>query len=166
MGAIELQFQCEVDSIQVYLLQFGTVGVPGILRHASTRFRQIFPLACCSMCNELAEGKSIWPEKVHLVQKTTHIEDPIWLEPLPNEWLADEAANPEACYLMQERITLAFSADGAYRAFALQVLTIDRASGCIAEVTSFLSPELFACFGLPSEWSWGEASASLARLSS
>ena len=36
------------------------------------------------------------------------IEDPIWLEPLPNEWLADEAANPEARYLMQERITLAF----------------------------------------------------------
>jgi RNA polymerase sigma-70 factor, ECF subfamily len=43
------------------------------------------------------------------------------------------------------------SADGAYRAFALQVLTIDRASGHIAEVTSFLSPELFARFGLPSE---------------
>jgi RNA polymerase sigma-70 factor (ECF subfamily) len=27
---------------------------------------------------------------------------------LPDEWLADEAANPEARYLMQERITLAF----------------------------------------------------------
>jgi hypothetical protein len=39
------------------------------------------------------------------------------------------------------------SADGAYRAFALQVLTNDRASGYIAEVTSFLSPELFARFG-------------------
>jgi RNA polymerase sigma-70 factor (ECF subfamily) len=45
------------------------------------------------------------------------------------------------------------SADEAYRAFALQVLTIDRASGHIAEVTSFLSPELFARFGLPSECS-------------
>jgi RNA polymerase sigma-70 factor, ECF subfamily len=239
------------------------------------------------------------------------IAEPIWLEPLPDEWLADEAANPEARYLMQERITLAFlvalhllpprqravlilrevldwrasevahllglsipavnsalhrarttmakhyradgrealslvpedesmrrllnacvhawetgnlaglialltddailtmpptpswyqgreaihtflttsmfagvdhrkgyrlipthangqpalaiyrriSADGAYRAYSLQVLTIDRASGHIAEVTSFLSPELFARFGLPSEWSWGAAEA-------
>jgi RNA polymerase sigma-70 factor, ECF subfamily len=231
------------------------------------------------------------------------IEDPIWLEPLPDEWLADEAANPEARYLLQESISLAFlvalhllpprqravlilrevldwrarevahllglsipavnsalhrarttmakhyradgretfelkpedeairtllnacvhawetgnlaelialltddavlampptpswyqgreairtflttsmfagvghlkgyrlipthangqpalaiyrrtSADGAYRAYSLQVLTIDRASGYIAEVTSFLSPELFARFGLPQD---------------
>jgi RNA polymerase sigma-70 factor (ECF subfamily) len=233
------------------------------------------------------------------------IEDPIWLEPLPDEWLADEAANPEARYLLQESISLAFlvalhllpprqravlilrevldwrasevahllgltvpavnsmlhrarttlakhyqaggrealelkpedeamrtllnacvhawetgnlaelialltddavltmpptpswyqgreairtflatsmfagvgprkgyrlipthangqpalaiyrrtSADGAYLAYALQVLTIDRASGHIAEVTHFMFPELFARFGLPSEWS-------------
>jgi RNA polymerase sigma-70 factor (ECF subfamily) len=43
------------------------------------------------------------------------------------------------------------SANGAYRAYSLQVLTIDRASGHIAEVTSFLSPELFARFGLPQD---------------
>jgi RNA polymerase sigma-70 factor (ECF subfamily) len=43
------------------------------------------------------------------------------------------------------------SADGAYRAYSLQVLTIDRASGHIAEVTSFLSPELFSRFGLPQD---------------
>jgi RNA polymerase sigma-70 factor (ECF subfamily) len=58
------------------------------------------------------------------------------------------------------------SADGAYRAFALQVLTIDRASGHIAEVTSFLSPKLFARFGLPPEWSSRAAEASLSRISS
>lgn len=45
------------------------------------------------------------------------------------------------------------SADGAYRAYMLQVLTIERASGHIAEATCFLTPELFARFGLPSEWS-------------
>jgi RNA polymerase sigma-70 factor (ECF subfamily) len=36
------------------------------------------------------------------------LEEPIWLEPLPDEWLADEGANPEARYLLQESITLAF----------------------------------------------------------
>src|SRR6266851_5489974 len=30
------------------------------------------------------------------------LEEPIWLEPLPDEWLADEVANPEARYLLQE----------------------------------------------------------------
>jgi hypothetical protein len=58
------------------------------------------------------------------------------------------------------------SADGAYRAFTLQVLTIDGAAGHIAEVTSFLNPELFAHYGLPSEWSWGAAEARLSRITS
>jgi len=36
------------------------------------------------------------------------IEDPIWLEPLPDGWLVDAADNPEARYTMRESITLAF----------------------------------------------------------
>ena len=36
------------------------------------------------------------------------IEDPVWLEPLPDEWLVDAADNPEARYTMRESITLAF----------------------------------------------------------
>jgi RNA polymerase sigma-70 factor (ECF subfamily) len=43
------------------------------------------------------------------------IEAPIWLEPLPDEWLVDAADNPEARYTMRESITLAFQ-------LALQVL--------------------------------------------
>jgi RNA polymerase sigma-70 factor, ECF subfamily len=36
------------------------------------------------------------------------IEEPIWLEPLPDEWLVDAADNPEARYTMRESVTLAF----------------------------------------------------------
>jgi len=36
------------------------------------------------------------------------IEDPIWLDPLPDEWLADAADHPEARYTMHESVALAF----------------------------------------------------------
>jgi len=36
------------------------------------------------------------------------IEEPVWLEPLPDTWLVDAAGNPEARYAMRESITLAF----------------------------------------------------------
>ena len=38
------------------------------------------------------------------------IEEPIWLEPFPDEWLADAAENPEARYSARESISLAFLA--------------------------------------------------------
>ena len=38
------------------------------------------------------------------------IEEPIWLEPFPDEWLTDSAENPEARYSSHESITLAFMA--------------------------------------------------------
>ena len=50
----------------------------------------------------------IYPVSVPRGPIASPIEDPIWPEPLPDEWLADEAVNPEARYLMPERITLAF----------------------------------------------------------
>jgi len=34
--------------------------------------------------------------------------EPTWLEPLPDEWLADEAENPEARYSQHESVTFAF----------------------------------------------------------
>lgn len=34
--------------------------------------------------------------------------EPIWLEPLPDEWLAGEELNPEARYAQQESVALAF----------------------------------------------------------
>ena len=43
------------------------------------------------------------------------VAEPIWMEPLPEEWLVDEKENPEARYAMRESITLAFQ-------LALQVL--------------------------------------------
>lgn len=55
-------------------------------------------------------------------------------------------ANGQPALAIYRRI----SADGVYRAYLLQVLTIERASGHIAEATCFLTPELFARFGLPS----------------
>jgi len=36
------------------------------------------------------------------------IEEPIWLEPFPDEWLGQEAENPEAIYTRRESVTLAF----------------------------------------------------------
>src|SRR6185295_6913513 len=36
------------------------------------------------------------------------INEPIWLEPFPDEWLADPAENPEAHYSVRESISLAF----------------------------------------------------------
>lgn len=44
-------------------------------------------------------------------------------------------------------------AEGAYRAYLLQVLTLERTTGQIAEATCFLTPHLFVRFGLPLEWS-------------
>jgi RNA polymerase sigma-70 factor (ECF subfamily) len=43
------------------------------------------------------------------------------------------------------------NADQAYRAFTLQVLTVDASAGKIAQITNFLNPELFAHFDLPPE---------------
>src|SRR5262249_55014330 len=34
--------------------------------------------------------------------------DPVWLEPLPDEWLPDPAAGPEARYSASESVSLAF----------------------------------------------------------
>ena len=45
------------------------------------------------------------------------------------------------------------SPGGVYRAYLLQVLAIEKASGHIAEATCFLIPDLFPRFGLPSECS-------------
>ena len=43
------------------------------------------------------------------------------------------------------------AADGPYRAFTLQLLTISPATGQIAALINFLNPALLACFSLPAE---------------
>lgn len=64
------------------------------------------------------------------------------------EWrLVPTRANGQPALAIYRRA----EAGQAYRAFTLQLLTIDPISGQIAELINFLNPALLACFGLPTE---------------
>ncbi|MCC7207511.1 MAG: RNA polymerase subunit sigma-70 [Anaerolineae bacterium] len=70
------------------------------------------------------------------------VQEPIWLEPYPDEWLRDESPVPEAHLIARESITLAFIA-------ALQLLPPrQRAALILAEVMEFPAIEIAELLGM------------------
>ena len=51
---------------------------------------------------------AVYPAADPLQSVAAPIAEPMWLEPLPEEWLPDTRDNPEARYTTQESVTLAF----------------------------------------------------------
>ncbi len=68
--------------------------------------------------------------------------EPVWLEPLPDDWLIEAAANPEARYTARESISLAFLA-------ALQVLPPrQRAVLILSDVLDWRASEVAELLGI------------------
>ena len=79
------------------------------------------------------------PNADHSQTQSSPISEPIWIEPIPDEWLADEAENPEARYSAHESISLAFLAALQFLSPPQRaVLLLREALGWHAEETAAL----------------------------
>lgn len=70
--------------------------------------------ACLDALDKKKSRRTLPPSKTPAADPLTQISppstEPVWLEPYPDEWLVDSAASPEARYLANESVTLAFLA--------------------------------------------------------
>ena len=100
------------DVLQEALLhawrRLGTLREPGSFR---AWLYKIATNACLDALDKRPRRtlpSAVYPPADPLGPMAPPFEDPIWLEPLPDEWLADAADHPEARYTMHESIALAF----------------------------------------------------------
>ena len=100
------------DMVQETLLRAWR-GLDTFLRRVSFR-AWLYKIATNACLNALGKRPqrtlpaAIYPAADPREPIASPVEEPVWLEPLPDDWLVDAAENPEARYTLRESVTLAF----------------------------------------------------------